>query len=71
VLGLQPDPDKIKLTPGAKQIIRVLTRDDWPAILRLKLTRAQTDELCQFLHGYLIFHLGRLPQGRAGAVADN
>jgi DNA repair protein RecO (recombination protein O) len=70
VLGLQPDPDKIKLTPGAKQITRVLTRDDWPAILRLKLTRAQTDELSQFLHGYLIFHLGRLPRGRAGACAS-
>jgi DNA repair protein RecO (recombination protein O) len=70
-LGLKPDPARINLTPGAKQIVRRLTQDDWPSILRLKLTRAQTDELRQFLHGYLIFHLGRLPRGRAGAVADN
>jgi DNA repair protein RecO (recombination protein O) len=70
-LGLKPDPAKSNLTPGAKQIVRVLIRDDWPAILRLRLTRAQTDELRQFLHGYLICHLGRLPRGRAGAVADH
>ena len=70
-LGLDPDPAKNKLTPGAKQVVRVLTRDDWPGILRLRLAPAQTEELRQFLHGYLIFHLGWLPRGRAGAVADN
>jgi DNA repair protein RecO (recombination protein O) len=70
-LGLKPDPAKTRLTPGAKQIVRVLTQDDWPATLRLRLTRAQTGELRQFLHGHLIFHLDRLPRGRAGAVADN
>jgi DNA repair protein RecO (recombination protein O) len=69
-LGLKPDPAKTRLTPGAKQIVRVLTQDDWPATLRLRLTRAQTAELRQFLHGHLIFHLDRLPRGRAGAVAD-
>jgi DNA repair protein RecO (recombination protein O) len=71
VLGLKPDPDKIKLTAGAKQIVRTLAQGHWPEVLRLKLTTAQTDELRQFLHGFLIFHLGRLPGGRAGALADN
>ena len=70
-LGLKPDLDKISLTRGAKQIVRVLAQDNWPSVQRLKLTRAQSDELRQFLHGYMIFHLGRLPRGRAGAVADN
>jgi DNA repair protein RecO (recombination protein O) len=68
-LGLYPDLDTIKLTPGAKQIVRRLTQGDWPAGLRLKLTKVQTEELRQFLHGFLIFHLGHLPQGRAGALA--
>ena len=67
-LGLHPDQDKIKLTTGARQIVRILTQNDWLAGLRLKLTRAQAEELRQFLHGFLIFHLGRLPQGRAGAL---
>jgi hypothetical protein len=26
-------------------------------------------ELRQFLHGFLIFHMGRLPRGRAAALA--
>jgi hypothetical protein len=37
--------------------------------LRLKLTGAQAAELRQFLHGFLIFHLGRLPRGRTAALA--
>ena len=68
-LGLEPDLGETRLTPGAKQIVRTLTRDDWPAILRLKLTKAQSDELAHFLHGFLIFHLGHLPKGRAGTLA--
>ena len=70
-LGLSPDPQKLRLTSGTKQIIRVLTQGDWPAVLHLKLTSAQQQELRQFLHGFLIFHLGRLPAGRARALADN
>ena len=63
--------DKIVLmTYGAKQIVRALTRADWPAGSRLKPTPAQAGELRQFLHGFLIFHLGRLPKGRATALAN-
>ena len=68
--GLDPDLQKTDLTAGAGQIVRTLLKADWPAASRLKLTREQTDELRQFLHGFLIFHLGRLPKGRAGALAD-
>jgi DNA repair protein RecO (recombination protein O) len=67
-LGLKPDLGKTKLTPGGKQIFRALMQNDWPACLRLKPTPAQTAELAQFLHGFLIFHLGRLPKGRATAL---
>jgi hypothetical protein len=38
-------------------------------VSRLKLSDAQTDELRQWLHGHLIFHLGRLPRGRESALA--
>ena len=69
-LGLNPDLRKTNLTAGAKQIVRVFLKNGWPASLRLKLARAQSAELRQFLHGFLIFHLGRLPQGRAAALAD-
>jgi len=70
MLGLQPDPDKTALTAGARQIVRALAQADWSAVLRLKLTASQTGELRRFLHGFLIFHLGRLPESRAGALAE-
>jgi DNA repair protein RecO (recombination protein O) len=69
-LGLDPDLEKAGLTAGAKQLVRVCLKNDWPACLRLKLARAQTSELRQFLHGFLIFHLGRLPRGRVAALED-
>lgn len=63
-LGLKPDLAKNKLTAGTKQIVSVLSTGDWTAVSRLKLSEAQTTELRQFLHGFLIFHLGRIPKGR-------
>jgi DNA repair protein RecO (recombination protein O) len=63
-LGLKPNLAKSKLTPGAKQIVSALSANDWPAVSRLKLSQAQVTELRQFLHGFLIFHLGRIPKGR-------
>lgn len=67
-LGLAPDLAESRLTAGAKEIARVLAAPDSTAMRRLKLSVAQTNELRQFLHGFLIFHLGRIPKGRAAAV---
>jgi DNA repair protein RecO (recombination protein O) len=68
-LGLEPDFAETRLTPGAKKIVEALLVGDWPEISRLKLSDAQTMELGQWLHGFLIFHLGKLPRGRAMALA--
>jgi DNA repair protein RecO (recombination protein O) len=68
-LGLEPNLAETHLAAGTKKIARILAQDNWAAGLRLKLTDAQALELRQFLHGFLIFHLGRLPAGRAGALA--
>lgn len=68
-IGLQPDWKKTSLTAGIKKIAEVLAQKNWAAGLRLKLTAAQMTELRQFLHGFLIFHLGKLPRGRAAALA--
>ena len=70
-LGLAPDLEDMRLTPGAKKIVLTLLAGDWDASARLKLSSAQADELRQFLHGFLIFHLGRLPRGRAAALASS
>ena len=69
-LGLDPDLQRTDLTAGAKQIVRALLKNGWQACLHLKPAHKQTAELRQFLHGFLIFHLGRLPRGRAAALAD-
>ena len=63
-LGLAPDLVESKLTAGARQIIGAFSVGDWPAVARLKLSTAQVQELRHFLHGFLIFHLGRIPKGR-------
>ena len=67
-LGLSPSAEKIKLSPGTKQILRALTEGDWPRSARLKPSDAQVKELNQFLHGFLIFHLGKIPKGRNAAL---
>jgi DNA repair protein RecO (recombination protein O) len=67
-LGLVPDLPQSKLTLGAKKISAELAVRDWPTVLQLRLSAAQVREIGQFLHGFLIFHLGRIPHGRTGAL---
>jgi len=68
--GLEPELDETRLTPGTKKIIETLMTGDWNTAARLKLSGTQSGELRQFLHGFLIFHLGRLPRGRESALAE-
>lgn len=64
-LGLKPDLAEAKLSAGSKQILLKLVELDWRNLSRLKLSEAQVTEIRQFLHGFLIFHLGKIPKGRA------
>ncbi|MBI5384149.1 MAG: DNA repair protein RecO [Verrucomicrobia bacterium] len=67
-LGQNPDLAGASLSAGAKQILEKCLAADWPELFRLKLSPAQTTEIRQFLHGFLIFHLGRIPKGRSHAL---
>lgn len=69
-LGLAPDVAETHLTAGTKKIAVMLSRKDFKVLENLKLTKPQAEELRQFLHGFLIFHLGKLPKGRAHALAE-
>jgi DNA repair protein RecO (recombination protein O) len=60
-LGLQPDFEKDRLGPDIKQLLRIFLVSDWPALARVKLSSSQTTQLRQFLHGFLVYHLGRTP----------
>lgn len=63
-LGLAPDLAESNLTPGARQIASRLIPSAWPDIARLKLSPAQLTEFQRYLHGFLIFHLGKIPRSR-------
>jgi DNA repair protein RecO (recombination protein O) len=67
-LGLKPDLDRSNLNPGTKQLVKAFTESDWPVVARLRPTAAQAAELGQFLRGFLICHLGRIPKGRDAAL---
>jgi len=69
-LGLQPNLERSDLNPGTKQMVKALTTNDWPVVARLKPSEAQTAELRQFLHGFLIYHLGRIPKARTAALGS-
>lgn len=69
-LGLQPDLEKEKVRPDLKQILRVLTTDDWSKLSRLKLTAVQSAALQHFLGSFLVYHLGKVPRGRERALGE-
>ena len=68
-LGLAPDLQDSPLTPGARQILELAGRADWPALHRLRLSSAQEHELDQFLDRFLVYHFGKTTCARAAAVA--
>jgi DNA repair protein RecO (recombination protein O) len=64
-LGLQPDLEKEKLNPDIKQLLRILLVSEWDVLARLKLSKPQITALRQYLHGFLIYHLGKIPHTRS------
>jgi DNA repair protein RecO (recombination protein O) len=67
-LGLMPDLDSGKLNAGTKQLVRTLAESDWPLVARLRPSSGQALEIGHFLHGFLSYHLGRIPKGRDTAL---
>src|SRR5438876_5434466 len=68
-LGLTPDVATTRLSPGAREIAKKLLDTDFSLGSRIHLSRPQANELRQFLHGFLIFHLGKIPSSRTAALA--
>ena len=67
-LGQSPDPAEARLAPGTRRILVELTERDWSDLARIKLSEPQRRELKQFLHGFLIYHLGKIPGGRSAIM---
>lgn len=68
-LGQEPDVSETKLSAKTQELLSALMESDWAELPKLQPTGAQVRELQQFLHGFLIFHLGKLLKGRAAALA--
>jgi DNA repair protein RecO (recombination protein O) len=67
-LGLNPPLDESALGKGARSVAEILQSSDWDFIGRVKLSEGQTRELRQFLHGFMIYHLERIPPSRTAAL---
>ena len=67
-LGLKPNLAEAKLSAGSKQIMQKFVELDWKNLSRLKLSEAQVTEIRQFLHSFVIFHLGKIPKGRITTI---
>ena len=67
-LGLKPDLAQTPLSAGVRQLLEKFTSEDWPALFRLRLSAAQEREIEKYLHGFLIYHLGKLPHSRSAAL---
>lgn len=68
-LGLQPNWAETKLSPGPREAAKALEQMDWALVGRLQLNRGQAVELEQFLKGFFIYHLGKVPRGKPSAIS--
>jgi DNA repair protein RecO (recombination protein O) len=68
ILGLSPDLADSKLPTETRALVNALTETDWEKLPGLRATAAQATALKQFLHGFLIYHLGKIPKGRERVV---
>jgi DNA repair protein RecO (recombination protein O) len=66
-LGQGPDFAATSLAPGTRKVAQHLSKSAWNKLATLKPSAGQLRELQRFLDGFLIYHLGRLPAGRASA----
>lgn len=70
VLGLKPKFETSRLDRATRALATALLETDWAGLERLEATAAQARALRQYLHGYLIYHLGHLPPGRFAATGQ-
>ncbi len=68
ILGLAPDIAESRLPADTRTLVNALTQTDWESLPELRATATQATAIKQFLHGFLIYHLGKIPKGRERAV---
>ena len=69
LLGLEPDLPETRLPEDARVLVNALLETKWDGLANLQATAAQARALNQFLHGFLIYHLGKFPPNRTQALS--
>lgn len=69
--GQSPDLNSTTLSEGSQRIAERLTQGTWEELTRLRPNPGQIRELSQFLHGFLVYHHGKLTKGREAAITRN
>lgn len=69
-LGLGPDVSSVNLKPETRELLQALAENPWSELPQLNPSRNQVMELNQFLRGFLIYHLGKIPSGREIAIGQ-
>ncbi len=70
-LGLMPDLAATRLSARAKELMRHVVGLQWDELRNVTFPPNLQTELRQFLHGFLIFHLGKIPSGRSAAWLES
>ena len=68
-LGLSPPLNESRLNDSTIELLGQLSVLGWVEITHLSPTNAQVRAMKEYLHGFLIYHLGRLPKGRDALLA--
>ncbi|MCW5550828.1 MAG: DNA repair protein RecO [Verrucomicrobiae bacterium] len=68
VLGLEPNVPQTQLSLPTQNLVAALTDTSWEKLGELRATAEQARAVQQFLHGFLIYHLGMIPKGRSSAL---
>ena len=68
-LGLSPPLNESLLNDSTIELLGQLSVLGWVEITHLSPTNAQVRAMKEYLHGFLIYHLGRLPKGRDALLA--
>jgi DNA repair protein RecO (recombination protein O) len=71
LLGLSPDLERESLPAASRDLAVELMTCAWEEMIEddsARVAKEALEPLEKFLHGFLVFHLGRLPKGRVEAL---
>lgn len=66
--GQSPEIETLPLNAETREMASKLAYGSWPEIFEMKVAPAQRQDIIRYLHGFMIYHLGKIPSGRHAAL---